>query len=287
MAVVPSRHPVLLFYVVTFAISWGSILLLVGPAGFLNTTSTSPTFAAAGFAAVLGPAIAGILVTALVSGRAGLRGLLAHLERWRVGLRWYAFALLLGPLLALAIGLALSLTSAGYLPAFVTEDDRAGRLLLGVGAGMAIACCEELGWTGFATPQLRGRHGLLTTGLIIGLLWGIWHLPLFAGSAASSGEVPPVLYVAVLLFAWLPPYRVLMVWLYDHTQSLLLVMLMHLAIVVNQYVFNSATASPAEGVIAILAFGAGLWITVGVVLLVDRAVTAGRERPPTPRAVAV
>jgi hypothetical protein len=85
-----------------------------------------------------------------------------------------------------------------------------------------------------AKPRLLPRHGVLATGMVMGVLWGAWHFPLFAGSAAASGPVPPALLIAALLFAWLPPYRILMVWVYDHTQSLLLMLLMHLAIVVNQ-----------------------------------------------------
>ena len=66
------QHPILTYYVLAFAISWGAILLIVGPGGFLTTTSTSPSFALAGFASLLGPSLAGVVLTGLVDGRAGL-----------------------------------------------------------------------------------------------------------------------------------------------------------------------------------------------------------------------
>jgi hypothetical protein len=60
-----------------------------------------------------------------------------------------------------------------------------------------------------ATHELRKRHGLLATGLIMGLAWSVLHVPLWAGTA--SGAFPPALNVAVIVFFWLLPYRVLMV----------------------------------------------------------------------------
>jgi membrane protease YdiL (CAAX protease family) len=70
-------------------------------------------------------------------------------------------------LLAAAL-FALRLTSP------ITPDDRAAVRLAGVAAGLTILL-EELGWTGFAVPRLRRRYGVLTTGLIEGVLWAAWH----------------------------------------------------------------------------------------------------------------
>jgi CAAX protease family protein len=263
------KQPVLAYYALAFAISWAAILILVGPGGFLGTTSTSPTFALVGFASLLGPSVAGIFMTALVDGWAGLRELLSRLRRWRVGVRWYAVALLTAPLVTILTLLALSLTSPAFVPAIITADDKASLLLSGFAVGLIVPAFEELGWTGFVTPRLRLRHGVLGTGLIMGLLWGTWHLPLFAGSAASSGAIPPALFMAAMLFAWLPPYRVLMVWVYDRTQSLLVVMLMHMPIVVSQFVLNPEGISGEQMFMSLIATGAALWLVVGAVALVN------------------
>ena len=185
------RRPVLAYYVVAFAISWGTILILVGPGGFLETTSTTPSFALVGFASLLGPSLAGVLLTGILDGRAGWRDLLARLLRWRVGVRWYAVALLTAPLVTILTLLALSLTSPAFLPAIITAEDKASLVVSGIAVGLIVPVFEELGWTGFVTPRLRLRQGVLGTGLLMGLLWGAWHLPVFAGSAASSGAIPP------------------------------------------------------------------------------------------------
>ena len=266
---VVKQHPILTYYVLAFAISWGAILLIVGPGGFLTTTSTSPSFALAGFASLLGPSLAGVVLTGLVDGRAGLSDLLSRLGRWRVGVRWYAVALLTAPLVTILTLLALSLTSPAFVPAIVTAEDTASLLLSGIAVGLIVPVFEELGWTGFATPTLRQRHGVLGTGLIMGLLWGAWHSPLFAGSAASSGGIPPALFMAAMLFAWLPPYRVLMVWVYDRTQSVLVVMLMHMPIVVSQFVLTPEGISGEAMFASLIATGAALWLVVGAVALAN------------------
>lgn len=269
------KHPVLTYYVLVFAISWGAILILLGPRGFLGTSATTPatssTTVLAFSAAVLGPSVAGILLTILVDGRPGLRELLSRLRRWRVNARWYAVALLTAPLLSTATLLALSLVSPTFLPAILTTEDRARAVLSGIAVGLTVPFFEELGWTGFAMPRLRQRHGVLATGLVMGVLWGAWHFPAVAGSAASSGEVAPALLVAALLFSWLPPFRVLMVWVYDRTQSLLVVMLMHTQLVVGQYVLTPTGTSAPALVTHLVAFSAALWLLVAAVAVANGA----------------
>ena len=83
------RHPALTFYALVFAISWGGMLLVVGGPGGIPGSSEQveklmPSVLLALFA---GPSVAGVLVTGLVSGRAGLGELLSRLVRWRVGAR--------------------------------------------------------------------------------------------------------------------------------------------------------------------------------------------------------
>ena len=212
------QHPVLMYYALVFAISWGSWLLLTGGAPMRS----DPRFMFIVLAAPVAPAIAGLLLTGLTLGRAGYRELLARLFRWRVQARWYGVALLLAPLVAImtAVLLALSLRSPEFLPAILMTHDPVGLLVPGLITGLLVGFCEELGWTGFAIPRLRLRYGILATGLLVGGVWGAWHAPLFSRSDSFTGALPLVL-LTVQLFSWLPAYRVLMVWVYDSTGSLL------------------------------------------------------------------
>ena len=107
------RHSLPTYFALTFAISWGAVLILVGPGGIPVTTDQVVML---GMATLLGPSLAGILLTGLVSGRVGLRELLSRLLRWRVDARWYAVALLTAPLSTAAVLLALSLLSPSSCP---------------------------------------------------------------------------------------------------------------------------------------------------------------------------
>ena len=253
-----------------FTISFGGCLFVIGPRGVLGITPISAAqLPFVYLASLAGPSLSGILLIGLFHRKEGLRDLRSRLFRWRVGARWYLVALLTAPLLMTTILFALSLTSPAYIPTIVITDHKAGLLLIGIGLGLVVPFLEELGWTGFAVPELRKRYGILVTGLIAGLLWGAWHFPLFSGAASSARTVPPALYIAVLLFSWLLPFRVLMVWVYDRTESLLLAMLMHLSIVVGVFVIVPQTMPAVALVTFDLVFGAALWLVVAAVALAN------------------
>jgi uncharacterized protein len=268
------RYPVLAFYGLVFAISWGGILILVGPGRIPGTTQDVERLFP--FALVLlfaGPSIAGILMTGLVSGRAGLRELLSRLRHWRVGARWYAAALLTGPFLVAAVLWALSLNSPVFAPGIVTTDDRVSLLMFGLAWGlMGGGLLEELGWTGFAVPWLRLRYGALATGLIVGLLWGAWHLLIaFWASGALAGEQSLAIFVAGFLVFYmmaLPAYRVLMMWVYDRTGSLLVAMLMHAFFSASTLILQPQTT--AGHLTWNLVLAAALWAIVAAVAVAKR-----------------
>ena len=115
------RHPLLSYFALAFAISWGGILIAVGlgPGGFSATPQQlQMAVPYAVPAMILGPSVAGILLTAFLYGRAGLREFRSRLLKWRVGAGWYAVALLTAPLVSTAVLLALSLVSPSTYPAY-------------------------------------------------------------------------------------------------------------------------------------------------------------------------
>ena len=267
-------HPVLSYYAMVFAISWGGILLVVGlgPGGIPATKeqvgALMPFMLLALFA---GPSVAGILMTGLLYGREGFRNLLARITRWRVGARWYAVALLTAPLLVTATLLAFSLSSPEFLPRLFTSDEKATLLLFGIAAGLiGGGLLEELGWTGFTVPTLlRLRHGVLATGLIVGLLWGAWHfLIAFWASGTSSGALSLANYLPAVLFyvGSLPAYRVLMVWVYERTaESMLVAMLMHASFSASMLILQPLGLALVPGLTWALVLAASLWVLVGAI----------------------
>src|SRR5215203_2799670 len=117
-------HPLLSYFALAFAISWGGVLLVIGGPGAMPGTGRryETLLPIVGPAMLAGSAVAGILLTGLVDGRAGLRKLLSRLLRWRVGARWWAVALLTGPLFMTAVLLVLSLTSPEFLSGIFASD---------------------------------------------------------------------------------------------------------------------------------------------------------------------
>jgi membrane protease YdiL (CAAX protease family) len=275
-------HPLLSYFALTFAISWGGALIVVGPGGFLGAKS-GVLFLLVVLVALAGPSVSGILMTGLVDGRAGLSEFRLRLLKWRVGARWYAIALLSAPLLITAVLLALSLISPKFLPGILASDDKVSVLLIGIVTGLMAGIFEELGWTGFAIPRMRQRYSILSTGLILGLLWGAWHFPLFPTSGSSSVALALAI-VLVRLFAWLPPYRVLMVWVYDRTNgSLLIAMLMHASLSASMFILHPLVTGVAI-LTYVLVWAAALWVVVAAVAVAQGGhLTRG---PPLRRRVA-
>jgi membrane protease YdiL (CAAX protease family) len=177
--------------------------------------------------------LAGVILTAIVSGKAGLREMFRRLLIWRVGIGWWAFALVafalmyLGGLVLAALfsGSALVLKLAQplymFVPLFIMK------FFLDAGLG------EELGWRGFLLPRLQSRYSALVSSIIIGIVWGLWHLPLFMLEGMSPtyemgqafGVVPALLGYTVLIVV---PYAILFTWMYNNTKgSLLLAFVFH------------------------------------------------------------
>lgn len=273
------RYPVLVYFILTFVISWGCMVLVIGPDGFPMTPEQFELVGPLVYVGLLvGPSTAGLLLTGLVDGRAGFRELVARLRTWRVGVGWYAFALLAAPLLATGVLLALSLRSPEFRPALFTSGDTASLVLTGIMTGLVVGFFEELGWTGFAVPRMRMRYGVVATGLMVGLVWGAWHFLPFWETDTFSGAFPLALLLA-RLFAWLPPYRVLMVWVYDHTQSLLMCILMHAGLVFTTLTLPSMALTGTPLLTWLLVWAAVLWVAVGVVALVSGGQLARQSLP--------
>lgn len=276
------KYSTLTYFALTFIISTGGIFIIVIQDGLPINMFTSPMLPLALF---VGPSIAGITMTGIVSGRSGFRELISRLLRWRVGIRWYAVALLTTPLLATPILLTLSLFSPEFLPAIVTTEDKVSLLLMGAMAGLIGGCLEELGWTGFAIPRLRLRYDALSTALILGGMWAAWHVPVtFWSTVDPSGALSMPLFVPPLFFylAVLPAYRVLMVWVYDRTESLLVAMLMHTSLAACTFVILLPPATGVSLTIYYLLLATVLWIVVAVVQRFQTLPQQGRGNLPVP-----
>jgi len=277
------RHVVLTYYIVVFTISWGGLLILAGPGGVPGTAAqVEALFPFMLVVLFAGPSIAGPLLTMLVDGRAGLRDLWARLLRWQVGMRWYAVALLFAPFLVTAVLLVLSLFSPAYLPGILGSSNKLSLLLFGIAWGLlGGGFLEELGWTGFAVPKLRVHYSAVTTALIVGILWGVWHILIaFWSSGGLAGGGSLAIFVAGFLAFYLgalPAYRLLMVWVYDRTLSLPVTMLMHATLSASTLILQP-TATGVPYLTWNLVLAVALWVVVATVAVVHRGQSVRRPR---------
>jgi len=178
-----------------------------------------------------GPTLAAILVTAATEGREGVRRLLGRLVLWRVGVRWYLFALLGVPLIMLLGFLAyvMSPPDLGALggPAYALLYVLGFVLTMLLGGPLL----EEIGWRGFALPRLQRRYGPLVAAFVLGVLWALWHLPQFlvptwAASSGGGGVSGIALFVLAAV-----AFSVVLSWVFNNTRaSLLVVVLVHTSI---------------------------------------------------------
>lgn len=251
------RHPLLGYFALCFGISWGGILIVLAATGFklaaLQPLETGLIFALM----LLGPSASGLILTAVLDGRTGLHLLGSGLMRWKLGVRWYAVALLTAPLFLLAILWPLSAIVA---PAFAPRFQWAL-----FGAGLLAGGFEEIGWTGFATPRLLACQRMGMAGLLLGLVWAFWHLPAdFRYNFEAMGTVWPLEF-AVVYIAALTPYRILMTWVYRNTGSVLLAVLMHASYTGWLLVLFPAASLP-QNLSWQTAFAIMLWLAAALVL---------------------
>lgn len=260
------NYALCLYFLLTFLISWGVITLLIGVRDVINPWATPGELLPAVVMAVLtGPLVSGLLMTGITKGRGGFSNLLSRLTKWKLNIRWYS-ALLIAPLSLSVTILLLAQFSSAYLPTSLTDESRQVSLAFTFIGAILGGLMEEIGWTGFAIPRMLRRFSVLKTGLVLGFIWGAWHfLPNLWGSAHSTPDAPLALFLAVSLFSFLPPYRILMVWVYERTRSVLLAVLMHTSLIFFWLSFMPATLTGMQRIICFLVWASFLWLLVAAV----------------------
>jgi uncharacterized protein len=265
------HHPLVTFFLLAFGITW--IVWVPRAAGV--------PVGVVGDAWTWTPAIAALLAAALTGGRAAVRSLGARLVRWRVGWQWY-LVVILGPVaFSLAVAGIYVLLLGGSWAAAAPLALREGPLLLlplflliltltdGLG--------EELAWRGFALPRLLTRYNALVASLVLGVLWGLWHLPLVWTEGATLYQQPVWLFLVDITAK-----SVLFTWVFLHTRgSVLLAMLLHAA--TNLFVVSPSLTTSGDLTLPLLA-AAAKWLLVVVVIMVA-GTSLVRNRRPEPEAL--
>lgn len=214
------------FLVLTFAVTWALWALVIRVLSAAHEPSQFPRLLALGgpvfLIGVFAPGLVAVALTARAEGGRGVGALLRRVVRWRVGLRFYAFALLLMPLTKLTVAVVYR-ALVGTWPQF--GETRPLLLVLATILSTVGQVGEEVGWRGYLLPRITERTGLAAASLLVGAIWAVWHLPLFfAPGADTNGQSFPLYVLQVMAFS------VALAWLYWRTDgSLLLTMFMHSA----------------------------------------------------------
>ena len=206
------------YFVIAFAFTWFFwVLAALGARGVI------PALPGLVVIGTFGPLVAAVIVTAQESGRAGLSTLLSRVVRWRVAPIWYG-AVILGPLLIQLGAIVLHVTLGGQMPNFgALIGALPDMVIVAVYMVIFVALGEEVGWRGYALLALQARYGALTSSVILGVLWAVWHLPAFFNPDTLYNNLPFVLFLAYLI-----PLTILITWVFNSTGgSVLMAILMH------------------------------------------------------------
>jgi membrane protease YdiL (CAAX protease family) len=199
----------------------------------------------------------------------GIKSLFSRLIKWKVNIKWYIISLLTAPLLAILILLLLSFFSPDFYIAIIKSNNTTALISQGLAAGLMVGIFEEIGWSGFVIPKLGQRYNTIRNGFIVGILWGTWHFILFWESSTFTDLLPLFILIG-RLFAWLPPYRIFMVWIYNRTESLLLTILTHMSLVFTVTAIVPMSLSGRSLLVWLLSWGTVLWIVIGLLIYANK-----------------
>ena len=277
------QHPLFFYFLMAYAFSWIWIVV------FILLLHLPLIFAAV--SPFVGPTLSAYIMTALTEGKAGMLRLLRRYILWRVPLRWYLVVLIGIPVLLLLSDFAIPGAIAVFpapTAAFVLTSLVSYIVTFILGGPLG----EEPGWRGFALPRLQQCSGPLKGTLVLGVLWGCWHLPLYlipgyngAGTGFVGISIPFVEFVIGTV-----GIAVIFTWVFNNTRgSLLLAMLLHTSLDTDVYskFFPSLPATQLAIVMPYVFFvGAALLIIVGTRGRLSYEHYLHEMGLPTPKAVA-
>ena len=216
---VSSASSLFVFFALAFALMWICFFAVA----FVPIPAGSPLGGALILLGAFAPALAALAVTFRAEGRSGVIAILRRITRWSVAAKYYVFAL--GFMIALKLTAAMIYrASTSSWPRFDTSQWYL--IPFAIAFSTPFQAGEEIGWRGYALPRLADRFGLGSASVLLGFIWGVWHLPqFFIRDGDSYRQAFPVFVLQVTAMS------VAFAWLYARTNgSLLLTMLLHAAI---------------------------------------------------------
>jgi uncharacterized protein len=247
------RNPVISYFVLTLIISWFGAFAVIANR-LIHGLAISRFDGLVMFPIMLlGPCLSAIMLTGLIGGKKAILGLFGRMKlKWR-NRRWL-LALLIPPASILLVLFVLSQTiSMEYYP---------NLYVVGFAFGIPAGFLEEIGWMGFAFPHLIKNRSALSGGLILGLFWSVWHLPVinFLGTASPHGTDWFTYFLSFMLV--MTAMRVIIAWVYSNTKSLLITQFMHISSTGFLVIFSPNPMATGHEPIWYACYGLVLWAIV-------------------------
>lgn len=246
------------YFGLTFVISW----LLWLPSVLRSTVMPElPEFVGLfGMFAPLVPMLVAFYLVSRESGWAGLKTFMARAIRLDFNKLWLIPTIVIFPIVGIVtiailnqLGETLEWSTLSPIAAISTFF-----MILFVGGGL-----EEFGWRGYALDPLQDRYGMLTASLVLGFIWGLWHLPLFFIEGTVQSNIPAWQFILQTMVI-----AILYTWLYNHTNGSLFVAIL----------FHTIGNTTSALLPAYFATSTGRWanflillVLVIVILLIERS----------------
>ena len=220
MSTFVKQHPAISMLVLAMIIAFT-------PSLFVATGLLSPAWSQL---SAFSSSLAGIALVLIEGRKDGLRELLSRALIWRVSIQWWIFALSFMVVPALTTPYLFHLLGgpavdwSGLKPLYAAIPSF---FVLTILAGVG----EEFGWRGFLLPRLQARHNALVSAFIVGVVWSVWHIPMFLikGTMQYQLQLQRGLILAILGYAvWLIAHSIQFTWLFNNTKgSVLMAAVLH------------------------------------------------------------
>lgn len=250
-----TTNPLLAFFLIAFSFSWffWSFGVLDGMK-IITLPVTTFVFSVVG---AHGPLVAALIMTGRVEGWPGIKSLLKSGFNLRIPLVWWLLILLLPAILgAVTLWANVALNDFKFDNSLLAQPWMIPPMFVAmffIGGSIQ----EEFGWRGFALPRLLNKWNPLKASLILGAIWGIWHLPLFL--IPDTGQYYMPLGVFLIL---VEAFSVLITWAYIRTKlSLFSALLFHTSINTMLSVFPSIEKVPGGSQVGFV------YLTIGYVIV--------------------
>ena len=268
------KHPAIAFVIGTFIFSWGcwTYLLVTTPPGGMQA-GISPVFLLFALAGGFGPTLAAIILSRITEGKGGARKLLGQFSFTKGRPVWLFVALLTVPLVS-----AITIVVQLLLGRQISSGNILERLALGIIWPLFASVGEEFGWRAFMLPRLQLRFRAMRAALIVGIAWGIWHLPAdFIGLRSYGWLFIPYFILAGPLL--LTAHAIIMTWIYNSTRNMAFIVLYHFTITSSAILLPTLSLNPVENIINVAISVVVLWILALIIIITNGPTRLARSVP--------